>query len=116
MVDDVGAAQARALLRELHRHVDDISHQLEAADDRNRYAHQRGISRRDPSAGILRRDLYEVHRLIDGLHRRYPETAERLHALSYEPASRGGRAVHTNAAPPSSAQRFTTRGAVSHPT
>jgi hypothetical protein len=74
MVDDVGTAQARALLRELHVHVSDISHRLEAADERNRRAQLRGISRRDPTAGGLRRDLYEVHRLIDSLHRRFPET------------------------------------------
>lgn len=74
MVDDGGAAQARAFLLELHGHVRDISHRLELADERNRHAHRRGIPRRDPMAGILRRELYEVHRLIDGLHRRFPET------------------------------------------
>lgn len=74
MVDDVGAAQARALLRELFRYVSEVSQKLQAADERNRRSHLRGIARRDATAGALRRDLYEVHRLIDGLHRRFPET------------------------------------------
>ncbi len=75
MVDDAGSAQAQALLGELYGHVADISHKLEAADERNRRARARGNPRKDPIAGILRRELYEAHRLIDGLHRRYPQTA-----------------------------------------
>ncbi len=75
MVDDAGSAQAQALLGELYGHVADISHKLEAAEARNRRARARGNTRKDPIAGILRRELYEVHRLIDGLHRRYPQTA-----------------------------------------
>jgi hypothetical protein len=75
VVDDAGGAQARTLLGELYGHVADISHKLEAADDRNRRARARGNARKDPVAGILRRELYEAHRLIDGLHRRFPHTA-----------------------------------------
>ena len=76
MVEDAAEnAQARALLGELYGHVEDISHKLEAAEERNRRASARGNSRRDSTAGILRRELYEAHRLIDGLHRRYPQTA-----------------------------------------
>ena len=71
---DAGTAQARSLLRELHSHVEDVSRRLEAAEERNRRAHLRGISRRDPIAGTLRRELYAMHRLIDRLHQRYPET------------------------------------------
>lgn len=77
MADDAGTAQARALLEELYGHVLDISHKLEAADERNRRSHRRELSRQDPSASRLRRELYEAHRLIDGLHRRYPETNPR---------------------------------------
>lgn len=82
MIDDAGRAQAQALLGELYGHVADISHKLEAADERNRRAQARGNSRRDPIAGILRRELYEAHRLIDGLHRRYPQTVSEPRRLA----------------------------------
>ena len=42
--------------------------------------------RKDPIASVLRRDLYETHRLIDGLHRRFPATAP-------TPASAGAHGV-----------------------
>ena len=73
--DDPASAQARAFLRELYGHVSDISHKLEAADERNRRARARGTNRRDPIIGTLRRELHEAHRLIDGLHRRFPDAA-----------------------------------------
>jgi hypothetical protein len=78
MNDDAGTAQARALLGELRGQLADISQKLDAVEERNRRAHLRGISRRDPTAGILRRELCEAHRLIDGLRRRFPDavTAE----------------------------------------
>jgi hypothetical protein len=74
MTEDAGTAQARALLVELWLQVSDISTRLEAAEARNRRAQLRGTSRRDPIASSLRRELYQVHRLIDGLHQRYPDT------------------------------------------
>ena len=81
---DAGSAQAQKLLSELYGHVEDVSRKLEAAEERNRRAHARGRSRRDPIASTLRRELHETHRLIDGLHRRFPQTAERSHVFSYE--------------------------------
>jgi hypothetical protein len=75
VIDEQGSAQARAFLSELYGHVSDISNKLEAADERNRRSHARGTNRRDPIAGTLRRELHETHRLIDGLHRRFPDTA-----------------------------------------
>jgi hypothetical protein len=75
VLEDVGSAQARKLLGELYGHVAEVSRKLEAADERNQRARARGTTRKDPVANILRRDLYETHRLIDGLHRRFPETA-----------------------------------------
>ncbi len=74
MVDDAGSAQAQALLGEMYGLVADISHKIEAAEARNRRARARGNTRKDPITGVLRRELYEAHRLIDGLHRRYPQT------------------------------------------
>jgi hypothetical protein len=78
VVEDPGSAQARALLRELYGHAQGITHKLEAADERNRRALSRGTSRRDPIASTLRRELNETRRLIDGLHRRYPELSPRV--------------------------------------
>jgi hypothetical protein len=75
VVDDAGSAQALSLLGELYGQVAEISHKLEAAEARIRRARARGNTRKDPVASILRRELYEAHRLIDGLHRRYPQTA-----------------------------------------
>lgn len=82
MVEDAGSAQARALLSELYGHARGVSHKLEAADERNRRARARGTSRRDPIANTLRRELNETCRLIDGLHRRYPELAPRQRATA----------------------------------
>ncbi len=75
MAYDVGTEQARRLLSELYGHVEDVSRKLEAADERNQRSRARGNPRKDPIASVLRRDLYETHRLIDGLHRRFPATA-----------------------------------------
>jgi hypothetical protein len=74
MSDDAGAAQARALLRELGEHVVEISHKLEAAELRGSRTSVRGATHDRKHRSTLRRELYEAHRLIDGLHRRYPET------------------------------------------
>jgi hypothetical protein len=73
--EDAGSAQAVALLRELQGHVAGLSHKLEAAEARSRRARARGNTRKDPVTSTLRRDLHEAHRLIDGLHRRYPTVA-----------------------------------------
>lgn len=70
--EDPGSAQAQTLLNELRGHVTDISRKLEAAEERNRLAHLRGIRRRDPMAGVWRRELGEARRLIEGLHQRFP--------------------------------------------
>ena len=82
MVSDADSAQARKLLSELYGHVDDVSRKLKAADERNRRAQARGTSRRDPIVGRLRRELHEAHRLIDGLHRRYPDAESERHRLT----------------------------------
>lgn len=75
MTEDAAVSQARRLLAALYDQVADISRKLEIVDARNRRARARGNSRVDPRAGDLRRELYEAHRLIDGLHRRFPETS-----------------------------------------
>jgi hypothetical protein len=77
MVDDVGVAQARLLLAALYEQVAKISHLLESAELRGLRTSIRGATcdRREQSG--LRRDLYEAHHLIDGLHRRFPESDHR---------------------------------------
>jgi hypothetical protein len=80
--EDAGSAQAQALLRELHGHVAGLSHKLEAAVARSRRARARGNTRKDPVTSTLRRDLHEAHRLIDGLHQRYPTVVKDRSTIS----------------------------------
>jgi hypothetical protein len=72
LVDDADTAQARILLAALWAQVDETSSKLEAAE--RRLARTRSDigthHRRD--AADLRHELYHAHRLIDGLHRRFP--------------------------------------------
>lgn len=77
MTEDAGLAQAQALLHELYVEVENITCKYEnLARSLNRVS-----VRVEPDIrhrlSILRRELYEVHHLIDGLHRRFPETQER---------------------------------------
>ncbi|KAA0101051.1 hypothetical protein CIW49_05960 [Mycolicibacterium sp. P1-18] len=74
MTDDVEAAQARALLEELRVQVEKVSRKIEIIERRNQRRSARGIAHVHRQRSELRRDLYEAHRLIDGLHRRYPQT------------------------------------------
>lgn len=76
MVDDPGAAQAQALLNVLYECVAVASNKLDSAEERNRRAASRGVSRRDPSVGELRRELAEARKLIASLHRQYPQTMD----------------------------------------
>ena len=74
MIEDAGAAQAHALLRELYQQVNEISEKLEIAELRCPRTSIRGSAADRRHQSELRRELYEVHRLIDGLHRRFPAT------------------------------------------
>ena len=67
--------QARELLQSLHAHIDEISEKVESAESRTRrvQGHAALIARRRVAS--LRHELYEAHRLIDGLHRRFPDRA-----------------------------------------
>jgi hypothetical protein len=77
VIDDADTAQARELLQSLHTHVDEVSKKVESAEIRTRRAqgHAAVVARR--RVATLRRELYETHRLIDGLHRRFPDTRPR---------------------------------------
>jgi uncharacterized membrane protein len=74
MVEDANTAQARELLHSLYAHVDEISQMLEAAEQKRQAVRGRveGVVRRH--AASLRQELYEAHRLIDGIHGRFPGT------------------------------------------
>jgi hypothetical protein len=73
VIDDADLAQARELLRSLHAHVDEISKKVESAESRTRrmQGHATLVARRRVAS--LRHELYEAHRLIDGLHTRFPD-------------------------------------------
>jgi hypothetical protein len=77
VIDDADTAQARELLQSLHAHVDEISKKVESAEGRTRrvQGHAAVVARRRVAS--LRHELYEAHRLIDGLHRRFPDTRPR---------------------------------------
>ena len=77
MVDDAGSAQAWLLLGELYEQVGEISQKIETAESRGHRASIRGAAHDRRHQSALRRELYEAHRLIDGLHRRFPETSTR---------------------------------------
>jgi len=71
--DDADIAQARLLVAALWEQVNETSDKLEAAEHRLARAHAAHISSHHRrQAAELRRELYHAHRLIDGLHRRFP--------------------------------------------
>jgi hypothetical protein len=72
MREEADTAQARELLHCLNIQIDEISQRLEAAEEKSRHTNARRHGRRE--AASLRQELYEAHRLIDGLHRRFPAT------------------------------------------
>lgn len=73
MVENPAVAQAFLLLAALHEQVADISEKLQTAERNSRDLRSRGTASDQRRAALLRKDLYEAHRLIDGLHRRFPE-------------------------------------------
>jgi predicted RNase H-like nuclease (RuvC/YqgF family) len=77
VIDDADTAQARELLQSLHAHVHEISKKVESAEGRTRrvQGHAAVVARR--RVANLRHELYEAHRLIDGLHRRFPDARPR---------------------------------------
>jgi hypothetical protein len=77
VIDEANTAQARELLQSLHAHVDEISKRVESAEGRTRrvQGHAAVVARRRVAS--LRHELYEAHRLIDGLHRRFPDARPR---------------------------------------
>lgn len=88
MTENAGAAQAQVLLDALYEQIGKISHRLESAELRGLRTSVRGATHDRREQSELRRDLYEAHRLIDGLHQRFPETDQRATArLRTRPSS-----------------------------
>jgi Mg2+ and Co2+ transporter CorA len=76
MPEDADLAQARMLMSLLDSEIDEISDKIEAAERRARLRHLYGHGQLVRSIAQLRRQLYEAHRLVDGLHRRFPATID----------------------------------------
>jgi hypothetical protein len=93
MVEDAGVAQARLLLALLQEQITEISGEIEAAQGdgpRSQPGGQVGRSREDP----LRRQLYEAHRLIVALYRRFPEILDHSQVRTGRAVRRKAPAVH----------------------
>ncbi|MBV9091041.1 MAG: hypothetical protein JO044_14245 [Mycobacteriaceae bacterium] len=94
MVEDADTAQARQLLHSLYARVDEISEKLEAAEEKTRRTGGRSESVVRRQAASLRRELYEAHRLIDGIHGRFPVTRPPRRWESHAADPVGARARH----------------------
>ncbi|MBV6359940.1 hypothetical protein HZD78_14075 [Mycobacteroides chelonae] len=76
MVQDAGVAQARSLLISLYELVNEVSDNVDTAEQQIRHTPGRGsmLRHQQRRVSVLRKDLYEAHRLIDVLHQRFPAT------------------------------------------
>lgn len=78
MPNDADRAQARMLVSLLRHEITEISDELEAAEKRaRRHPHKRGHDSGAKRIAVLRPRLYEAHRLLEGLYRRFPDTCDR---------------------------------------
>lgn len=71
-------AQARVLLTSLYESVDELSLSIDKAEQRIRHTPCHGASARHQRQRVsaMRKDLHEAHRMIDGLHRRFPASRD----------------------------------------
>jgi predicted nucleic acid-binding Zn-ribbon protein len=88
MIEEPAVAQARLLLDALHEHVAEISEKLQGAERKNRNLRSMGTVSDQRRTAELRRDLYEAYRLIEGLHKRFPEVRPAPTARLSRPESR----------------------------
>jgi hypothetical protein len=79
VIEDASVAQARTLLASLYEHVNELSQTMTKTEHLIRHtpAHSTTQRHHRRRASAMRKDLYEAHRLIDGLHHRYPTTRDR---------------------------------------
>ncbi|WP_191986507.1 hypothetical protein [Mycobacteroides salmoniphilum] len=78
MIEDRSAAQAHVLLTSLYEHVIEVSQSITEAERRSQNAPIRPTAARHRRRHLiaLRKDLYEAHRLIDELRRKFPSARD----------------------------------------
>lgn len=80
MIENVSLLQARILVRSLYEHVSAVTEKLAAAERRmqspNARTYPSSMRRQREKMTLMREDLYEAHRLIEQLHRQFPETRD----------------------------------------
>lgn len=78
VIEDASVAQARTLLASLYEHVDEVVQTMTKAEHLIRHTPRHSATHRHHRlrAAAMRKSLYEAHRLIDGLHDRYPTTRD----------------------------------------
>lgn len=71
-------AQARLLLASLYEHVNEVSQSMAKTEQQIRHtaSHSSALRHQRQRVSALRKDLYEAHRLINGLHHRFPATRD----------------------------------------
>jgi hypothetical protein len=81
MIEDASLAQARMMITVLRGEITEISDELQTTEKHlRRQAPERGPSYRVKRITFLRQQLFEAHRLIEGLYRRFPESGDRPQA------------------------------------
>lgn len=74
VIEDPSVAQARVLLTSLDEHIDTLTQSIGKVEHRLRHTPQHTASWRHlrQRMAAMRKDLHEAHRMVDGLHRRFP--------------------------------------------
>ena len=76
MGEDASTPQAREMLGSLEGHLVGLARKLERVEEEcNRRTSTRGADLNRRQRAELRREIYEAQRLIEGIHRRFPQTA-----------------------------------------
>ena len=92
MIENASLLQARILVRSLYEHVSAVTEKLALAERGIRSPSVRSypssMRRQREKMILMRKDLYEAHRLIEQLHRRFPETRDATWPI--EPHARHG--------------------------
>ncbi|OHU24770.1 hypothetical protein BKG77_15170 [Mycobacteroides chelonae] len=78
MIENASLLQARILARSLYEHINEVTEKLAVAErgtqSPNSLSYPSSMRRQRKKMALTREDLYEAHRLIEQLHRRFPET------------------------------------------
>lgn len=78
VIEDPSVAQARVLLASLYQHIDALTQSMAKVEQRLRHTPQHTASWRHlrQRLAAMRKELLEAHRMIDGLHRRFPASRD----------------------------------------